>query len=477
METEDYIDNKYIKIKKLGEGSFGKVYLVKTKDTNKEFAVKLLQMESQCFKLKINTIQKISSLKTEYITKMIGSGKGPYIKNGENKGDHKYVVYEYYPKGALYKYFIKENEGPFEEKYAKIIFKKILKGVQAMHKARICHRDIKLENILLDENFNPKICDFGFVFEVSEGKKLKSQCGTPGFMAPEVFKKVGGGYDGFKADIFSLGVSLLRLVTGKKEKGLKKNVETIIEENGFEKYKQIINIQIKNTSPKFQSLIVKMIDFDPEKRPTIDTILDDPWFAEVNDNDLNQKNDYIKEFQKREEIKKSQKDDSTESSESSDINIKCYNSYRSLEDEDYKYFPYEYTMEIINENKKNIDDNIRIIGNISSPRKFMNSIANKIKKDNENYEIVASNKKYKFYVKLEYELDEDQEEFENKIKDMEDEYIDFGNNGLNKKDLKIQIQLLLTLNNNYLIRFYKKSGDIEDYYENLNRIKSIIKSL
>ena len=134
-------------------------------------------------------------------------------------------------------------------------------------------------------------------------------------------------------------------------------------------------------------------------------------------------------------------------------------------------------MEIINENKKNIDDNIRIIGNISSPRKFMNSIANKIKKDNENYEIVASNKKYKFYVKLEYELEEDQEEFENKIKDMEDEYIDFGNNGLNKKDLKIQIQLLLTLNNNYLIRFYKKSGDIEDYYENLNRIKSIIKSL
>ena len=80
-------------------------------------------------------------------------------------------------------------------------------------------------------------------------------------------------------------------------------------------------------------------------------------------------------------------------------------------------------------------------------------------------------------MKLEYELEEDQEEFENKIKDMEDEYIDFGNNGLNKKDLKIQIQLLLTLNNNYLIRFYKKSGDIKDYYENLNRIKSIIKSL
>ena len=60
---------------------------------------------------------------------------------------------------------------------------------------------------------------------------------------------------------------------------------------------------------------------------------------------------------------------------------------------------------------------------------------------------------------------------------MEDEYIDDENNGLNKKDLKILIELLLTINNNYLIRFYKKSGDLEDYYEKLNRIKSLLKSL
>ena len=61
---------------------------------------------------------------------------------------------------------------------------------------------------------------------------------------------------------------------------------------------------------------------------------------------------------------------------------------------------------------------------------------------------------------------------------MKDEYIDFENNGLNKKDLKILIELNLIANNdNYLIRFYKKSGDLEDYYEKLNRIKSLIKSL
>ena len=312
------------------------------------------------------------------------------------------------------------------------------------------------------------------MFQVLEEKKLNGICGTRGYMAPEISKK-NDGYDGIKADIFSLGVSLLRLVTGKVGKGLTKSVGTIIENNDFTQYKKIMNIQIKDTSPKFQSLIVKMIDFDPEKRPLIDTILADPWFAEVNDKDLNQQQDYIKEFQNRENLMK--KEDSKESSEDNNINIKNLNKTKSLEDEDYEYFENEYNMKIINENNENIKDYIKIIGNISSPRRFMNSIANKIKRDNNNYDIVASNQKYKFDVNLKYEIEEGQEKFKNKIKDLEDEFIDFENTGLNKKDLKIQIQLLLTINNNYLIRFYKKSGDLEDYYENLNRIKSIIKSL
>ena len=416
-------------------------------------------MESKYFKSRIQLIQRISSLKNEYITKMIDSGKGPFIKNGEIKGNYQYVVYEYASKGTLFDYFTLPNESSLEEKYAKILFKKILEGVQAMHKNRICHRDIKLQNILLDENYNPKICDFGFVFPVREEKKLNSKCGTRGFMAPEIFKNIDG-YDGIKVDIFSLGVSLLRLVTGKVGKGLTKSVGTIIENNDFTQYKKIINIQIKDTSPKFQSLIVKMIDFDPEKRPLIDTILADPWFAEVNDKDLNQQQDYIKEFQNRENLMK--KEDSKESSEDNNINIKNLNKTKSLEDEDYEYFENEYNMKIINENNENIKDYIKIIGNISSPRRFMNSIANKIKRDNNNYDIVASNQKYKFYVNLEYEIEEEQEKFKNKIKDLEDEFIDFENTGLNKKDLKIQIQLLLTINNNYLIRFYKKSGDLED---------------
>ena len=470
MESEDYINNKYIIKKALGEGSFGKVYLVKEKDTNKEFAIKVLLKENKNFEIKIKIINIISSLKSKYIANMINFGKCPISGNGEKQ----YVVYEYASKGTLFDYFLFPNESSLEEKYAKILFKKILKGFQEMHNIKICHRDIKLENILLDENFDPKICDFGFVIPVSEERKLKSKCGTRGYTAPEIFKNVGG-YDGIKADIFSLGITLLRLVTGKQQKDLMEKMKKFIEDNKFEDYNKILKNRIKDTSPEFQSLIAKMIDFDPDKRPIIDTLLTNPWFAEAKDDDLNQQQDYMKEFQKREEIIINSKEDSIESSESN--NIECLNSDRAFEDKDYEYFQNDYYMKIINENKKNIKDYIKIIGNINSPRKFMNSIANKIKKDNENYEIEPSNTKYKFYVKLEYELEEAQEKFENEIKDLEEEYIDVENTGLNKKDLKILIELYLTENNNYLIRFYKKAGDLEDYYEKLDKIKSIIKSL
>ena len=332
MEIEDNIDNKYIIIKNLGEGTFGKVFLVKTKDTNKEFAVKVLPKFHKRFKNMIQIIQIISSLNNEYITKMIDSGKGLVYRKGEIEGDYQYVVYEYASKGTLFDYFLFPNENSLEEKYAKILFKKILKGVQAMHKIGLCHRDIKLDNLLLDENFNPKICDFGTVH--SANQKLIIPWGTEGYAAPELFNNADG-YDGIKADIFSLGITLLRLVTGKKE-DLVEKMKKAKEENKFEDFNKMLNNRIKDTSPEFQSLIVKMIDLDPEKRPIIDDILTNPWFAEVNDNDLNQQSDYIKEFQKREKIKKG-KEDKIEIFETD--SIECFTSHnfdKDLEDEDYE---------------------------------------------------------------------------------------------------------------------------------------------
>ena len=78
----------------------------------------------------------------------------------------------------------------------------------------MAHLDIKLENILLDENFNIKLCDFGFIEDVKT--KVHKNIGTDGYKAPEIYATNGRseGYDGDKTDIFALGVRLFILIFG-----------------------------------------------------------------------------------------------------------------------------------------------------------------------------------------------------------------------------------------------------------------------
>ena len=82
-------------------------------------------------------------------------------------------------------------------------FTKILDAIKCCHDHNICNRDIKLENILLDQDFIPKIDDFGFACKTTEN--LTNKCGTDGYMPPEIDGKRE--YDGFKADIFLLSIN------------------------------------------------------------------------------------------------------------------------------------------------------------------------------------------------------------------------------------------------------------------------------
>ena len=76
------------------------------------------------------------------------------------------MILDYAEKGQLFDYIYKLKV-PFKEKHAKVIFYKILKTVKVMHDNHICHRDLKAENIVLDGNFNPKICDFGLSIKIN----------------------------------------------------------------------------------------------------------------------------------------------------------------------------------------------------------------------------------------------------------------------------------------------------------------------
>ena len=127
-----------------------------------------------------------------------------------------YYVTDYFTKQSLYYYVVNNNNG-FSEKHAKVIFKKIVEAIKYCHDRNICHLDIKPCNIMFDNKFEPVIIDFGYATEIRDQnkniKKLDKFWGTKQYKCPEIWEEKE--YSGEKADIFSLGVVLFNLVTGR----------------------------------------------------------------------------------------------------------------------------------------------------------------------------------------------------------------------------------------------------------------------
>ncbi len=119
---------------------------------------------------------------------------------------------EYLSGLSLGTYLKAQPNGKIPEKTCKKIFKQLTKSLAYMHDLHIAHRDIKLENIILDEDLNPKLIDFGFSTCIQPSDKVKIFCGTPSYMAPEVVERRE--YRGETADIWALGVLLFVSLTG-----------------------------------------------------------------------------------------------------------------------------------------------------------------------------------------------------------------------------------------------------------------------
>jgi len=125
---------------------------------------------------------------------------------------HVYLVMEDVSGGSLHSYLKEMINKQLEEEEARRIFKQIMIALKYCHSKCIAHRDIKLENILLDEDKNVKLIDFGFSTCIPNHKKIRMFCGTPSYMAPQIVSKVE--YAGPPADIWATGVLLYALLNG-----------------------------------------------------------------------------------------------------------------------------------------------------------------------------------------------------------------------------------------------------------------------
>ena len=484
MESQDIVErigNKYVLFEKKGQGGTSTVYLVKDPNTEKFYVGKILKKESNHFDNEVKILKKLKEIKSPLIINIIDSGNEEIIRANKTKKKKQYLILEYASKGELYNYIGCPGIG-LQEKYSKIIFSKILKGIQECHKMGICHRDLKMQNILLDEEFNPKICDFGFA--TLNNKHLTEVLGTPHYHPPEILLEQP--YDGFKADIFSLGVLLLTLVSckfGFIEAKLSDNYYIYIIAKKYEGYWKKVGRRITGISEEVKKLYFKMVSYIPEERPTIEEILNDDWFNEIKNLNSEQLNNLEKEmreeFRQREIIvEKNTRIDTETSSNSSSIYM---DDSRAGGENEKEYFDLSLKPEF-GKTGFGMNNYIKINGDLK-PVKFMNSLVNIITKKDNNCCIEESKKKLKFNVIFEEEEEEEEEEIPKELKEelsklgIKENDENENDEVFNKKDCIIQVKMLESVNGGYILKFAKKEGGIEDYIKNLKKVINFAKQI
>ncbi|XVF27805.1 hypothetical protein REPUB_Repub14bG0140400 [Reevesia pubescens] len=209
--------NHFSEENKLGEGGFGPVYKGTLAD-GKEIAVKRLSKTSGQGLLEFkNEVMLIARLQHKNLVKLIGC----CLQKNE-----KLLVYEFMPNRSLDVFLFDSSlavQLAWQKRFS--IIKGIARGIMYLHedsRLKIIHRDLKASNVLLDQEMNPKISDFGMarIFSGDQNEANTNRVvGTYGYMAPEYAME---GLYSIKSDVFSFGVLLLEIITGKRNAGFNK---------------------------------------------------------------------------------------------------------------------------------------------------------------------------------------------------------------------------------------------------------------
>jgi len=253
--------------KPIGKGAFGEVWKVTHENSKKVYCVKILSKRDIFEQKLINQINKeisiMYNINHPYSVKLV---------NHFEDNEKLYLIMEL----ALYNLI--QNNIKEKVKNMVLIKKLIVQSIEIikyLHSKNIVYRDIKPENLLLDNDYNIKLCDYGWATYFTPGKFLTVYCGTPEYVSPEVIKKYP--YNE-KVDIWGLGVLIFELVFGYAPFSSTFNEERFNNiKSGKINWPKDLNDEYKD----LKDLIEKILKVDPKERISLDEIENHSWLRET----------------------------------------------------------------------------------------------------------------------------------------------------------------------------------------------------
>ncbi|CAF0981094.1 unnamed protein product [Didymodactylos carnosus] len=264
----------YKVFEELGKGGFATVYKATRKIDNLEVACKMIdrkKIQKTSLQHRMQTRGTMHErLKSEI--EIHSRLKHPHIVDLLNyfeDENYVYLILELCHKGDLEKYL--KSKKVLSENETRIYIKQVIEGLQYLHGHGILHRDIKLQNLLLTENHDIKIADFGLAKKVeTRDEKNHTMCGTPNFLSPEIAMRSA---HSFETDVWSLGILISTLLTGRPP---------FDTENILSTLSRVAKVDYElpsSLSEEAQDLINNILQKQPENRLTLAQVKEHPFFS------------------------------------------------------------------------------------------------------------------------------------------------------------------------------------------------------
>lgn len=186
-----------------------------------------------------------------------------------SEGRFRFLLLEYVDGFDLFQFLEARNFEPLPESQVKKIFSQLVKIITHLHRKGFLHRDLKLENIILQPNHKIKLIDFGLSTQGACNKTYNVFLGSPEYVCPLILQKKP--YTACKAEIWSLGIILYALLFGQFP------FSTKDREQEFVHCPEVLFSEEDDVSEEAKDLILQMLDYNETKRPTVESLIKHPW--------------------------------------------------------------------------------------------------------------------------------------------------------------------------------------------------------